>query len=207
MKFNFDNKFFRALDKVVDAFFLSILWTLFSLPIVTMGAASTALYYTVHKSLRRSRGYVARTFVGAFKDNFKQATPMWLIGLVMYAILIFDCMVINNSIMFYLFLLMILFVLAWRIYVIGYTARFENKVGAIMKNSLVMMIANFPWTILLVVMAIVSGIILYVVPFMILLLPATLLLLYDVILEKIFRKYMSEEDLANEKESDMIDRD
>ena len=49
MKFNFDNKLFGALGKAVDCVILSVLWLVCCLPVITIGASSTALYYTVHK--------------------------------------------------------------------------------------------------------------------------------------------------------------
>ena len=71
MNFNLDNKFFNVMNKVADGFFLCILWTVFSLPVFTLGAATTALYYVVHKSLRGNRGYVWKGFWYFFKSNFK----------------------------------------------------------------------------------------------------------------------------------------
>ena len=54
-----------------------------------------------------------------------------------------------------------------------------------------------PLTILKILLA------MYLVPFMLLVLPAAVMYIYDIILEKIFRKYMSEEDLKRELELDM----
>lgn len=53
----------------------------------TIGASTTALYYTVHKSIRGDRGYTTRTFFGAFRDNFKAATLPYLIWLAVMIIL------------------------------------------------------------------------------------------------------------------------
>ena len=46
MRFNLDNPVFTALGKVVDCAWLSILWLLCCLPVVTIGVSSTAMYYT-----------------------------------------------------------------------------------------------------------------------------------------------------------------
>ena len=56
--FNYDNKFFEIINKIVDCFFAGTLWILFSIPVITFGASTTAFYYTVHKSLRGNRGYI-----------------------------------------------------------------------------------------------------------------------------------------------------
>ena len=74
MKFNWDNIVFQMLGKLVDCVWVSILWVICCIPVFTIGASTTALYYTVHKSIRGDRGYTTRTFFGAFRDNFKAAT-------------------------------------------------------------------------------------------------------------------------------------
>lgn len=54
--FNYDNKFFRAVNKLADLVILSFCWLISCIPIFTIGAASSALYSAVHKSIRRGKG-------------------------------------------------------------------------------------------------------------------------------------------------------
>ena len=89
--FNLDNKFFQAVGKLVDCVWLSLLWMLFSIPVFTVGAATTALYYSVNKSIRHGRGYAGREFWEGFRSNFKQATVIWLICIAMMAFIGSDC--------------------------------------------------------------------------------------------------------------------
>ena len=70
--FNPENAFMCFINKIIDLVVLSILWTLCSAPIVTMGAASAALYYAVTKSVRCQRGHAAKEFWRAFKSNLKR---------------------------------------------------------------------------------------------------------------------------------------
>lgn len=49
MKFNWDNIVFQMLGKLVDCVWVSILWVICCIPVFTIGASTTALYYTVHK--------------------------------------------------------------------------------------------------------------------------------------------------------------
>lgn len=207
MRFNINNKFFQFLDKLIDTLFLSILWIVFSLPIITIGASTTALYYTVHKTLRRNQGYVGKTFIKSFKDNFKQATLMWLMDLVIDIVLVLDCFIMQQTFFVYLFLILLGLALVWQIYQAAYVARFENKIMASMKNSFVFFLVNLPWTMAIFLLLVVCVVFVYLVPIIILLIPPSLFLVYDAILERIFRKYMTEEDRAREIESDMLDRD
>lgn len=64
---NINNPIMRGLSRVADCLFLSVLWLVFSLPVITIGASSTALYTTVYRYIRRGEGYLWRTFWEAFK--------------------------------------------------------------------------------------------------------------------------------------------
>mgnify|MGYP000526173859 FL=1 len=69
-----------------------------------------------------------------------------------------------------------------------------------------MMIIHLPWSLLILVLFVAAVLVIYFFPVLIFLIPALLFLTYDGILERIFRKYMSEEDLEKEKENDLADR-
>jgi uncharacterized membrane protein YesL len=215
MNFNFDNKFFAGLGKLVDCVILCALWLIFCIPVFTIGASTTAMYYTVHKSVVRSQGYVLRSFWSSFKTNFKQSTLMWLIMLVIYVVLYFDQLIMSGELqngsklgpLYYVFLVLTALVIIWNIYIIAYSARFENTKKATMSNAAVIATVNLGWSLLVFALLAVAVVIVYLIPMLIFLVPAVLFLLYDLILERIFRKYMTEEDLAKEKEKDMLDRE
>ena len=88
--FNIDNKFFRALNKLVDMVILSFCWIISCIPVFTIGAASTALYDTSRRVIHRDEGYVWRGYWHAFKVNFKQATKAWLVQLIILIVLLGD---------------------------------------------------------------------------------------------------------------------
>lgn len=88
--FNIDNKFFRALNKLVDMVILSFCWIISCIPVFTIGAASTALYDTSRRVIHHDEGYVWRGYWHAFKVNFKQATKAWLVQLIILIVLLED---------------------------------------------------------------------------------------------------------------------
>lgn len=55
-----------------------------------MGAATTAVYYVTLKLVRDEEGPTIRSFFKSFKENFKQATILWLIMLAVGVLLGFD---------------------------------------------------------------------------------------------------------------------
>ena len=85
-----------------------------------------------------------------------------------------------------------------------YIARFQAPFRAVLRNSLLMMLRHLPTTILAVVIILVSGFLVYlfmpsVVGVLLLVaLPPLAALLLTFPFEKVFRKYMSEEDKLRE---------
>ena len=82
MKFlSYDSKFSQVMIRVCYACWLNLIWFVCSIPIVTVGASTTALYYVMLKLARGEEGNVTSMFFRSFKENFKQATVLWLIML------------------------------------------------------------------------------------------------------------------------------
>ncbi len=88
--FNYDNPVWRFIGKLGDLIVLNILWIVTSIPIVTAGASTTALYYVTLKLVRDEDGYTIKSFFKSFRENFKQSTIIWLIMLTVGLILGFD---------------------------------------------------------------------------------------------------------------------
>lgn len=208
--FSYDNGFFRAVNKIVDGFWASILWFVFCLPIVTAGASTTAFYYTVHKSLRGNRGYIWRSFWSSFKSNFKQTTKIWLVLLVIFAFLYADNRIMfaylergsQFGVFYYFFYILMVFWAVWSVYIFAYSARFENGLKNTMKNAGIIALINLPWSVLVLILLAAGMLLVYLSPITVTFVPAVVMCLYDMFLEKIFRKYMSEEDLKKEEALD-----
>ena len=82
---NTNNQFVAAVNKAADMVILSVLWVVCSLPIVTIGAASAALYHAVAKSIRSDFASAAGSFWQAFKGNLRACVPFTLVCLVLGA--------------------------------------------------------------------------------------------------------------------------
>lgn len=154
--FNADNKFFGFMGKVSDLIILNILFVVCSLPIVTIGASATAMYYVTLKMIKNEESYISRSFFRSFKQNFKQATAIWLILLAAAVLLILDFNIISQAeavemfkfISIGLYFILLLWGMVF-VYAFPLLARFDNTVKNTLKNALKMAICHFPWTILL----------------------------------------------------------
>ena len=77
--FSYESKFSQLLLKLCYACYLNLLWFVCSIPIFTIGASTTALYYACLKVVRDEDSRVSSQFFRSFRENFKQATVIWLI--------------------------------------------------------------------------------------------------------------------------------
>lgn len=204
--FSYDNPIISGLNKCADCILLSLFWFVFSLPIFTFGAATTALYYTVNKVIRHNRSHVWREFWGSFKSNFKQSTLISLILFVLFVIVGADYFCVlkvapkSLQIIAAVFLAIINMLLVWSIYLFTYVARFVCTIKVAFKNTFLIMTINLLWSILLWIILIVVVIAMSVIPLAIFIVPTVGTLLMNLILERVYKKYMSPEDLEKEKE-------
>ena len=88
--FNLDSPVMVFLSKVANLMILNVLTIICCIPIFTAGAAITALYYVTIKMARGDDPYIIKGYFKSFKENFKQATIIWLIMLVILAIIAVD---------------------------------------------------------------------------------------------------------------------
>ena len=80
MKFlSYDSPFSQLLLKLCYSCYLNLLWLICCIPIVTIGASTTALYYTSLKIVRGEDHALGHMFFHSFRENFRQSTVLWLI--------------------------------------------------------------------------------------------------------------------------------
>lgn len=146
----------RALTDLSTLVFLNILTLLFSIPIVTAGAALAAMHYVIIEMIEERGGSLPGEFWKRFKENLKNATPIWLILLAAAGFLYADIRLITGGQLGLPRAMLIpiyagLFVTAAiYVYVIPLTARFVYSTGAAFKNAAILAAAYFPRTVLMV---------------------------------------------------------
>lgn len=158
MNINIDSKFMRFLGRLGDMFILNLLYMICCIPIITIGAATTALYYNTLKMAENRESYVGKQFLKSFLSNFKQATIIWLIILVLGIVLAADFVIVGSfssrplaamGTVAVLVVGVVLILMA--VYVFPVLARFDNSVKNIMKYALIMAIRHLPSTIVILV--------------------------------------------------------
>lgn len=212
--FNYDNPVWRFIGKFGDLIILNVLWLVCSLPIFTIGASTTAVYYVTLKLARDDDGYTIRSFFKSFKENFKQSTIIWLILLLAGAILgvdlYFFARLFNGSstvktVMLTVFLAMALIYAAVAMYIFPLQSRFYNPLKRTFFNAFFMSIRHLFRTIGMIVIdgvLVAAGFVFMIPPvLMIFMLFGFPLLAFinSYILSPVFNIYMPKEERAEEE--------
>ena len=212
--FDLESPWMLFLSRLADLIVLNLLFILGCLPIVTIGASFTGLYYVSLKMMRQEEGSVSKTFWKGFRENIKQATIVWLILALLGGLLYADYRAIGvlgkelGSLFrygWYMLCLLYGFVFA---YVFPILATFENTVKNTMKNALLMSLSHLPYT--------VAVLLIWASPFVLfsrwtvfqsVLTPVFVLVGFGLLayfsswfLMRVFRKFMPDEWLEKEEE-------
>lgn len=204
--FNSDNSVMRALSKIFDMGVLTLIYLVFCIPVVTIGAATTSLYYVSAKVLRHNRSYVWREFWSSFKTNFVQSTIVWVITAIVTVLLIFNMQIVGATadaakggymVGAYLAILFILLCISCYVYPI--ISRFGTKLSQILRLSLycafrhflhtLVMVAILAATVALIYLGMITNVILIFI-----FAPGLAGFVYTFPMEHIMKKYMPKEE-------------
>lgn len=165
--FDMDSPFMRFMSRIGDLLFLNIIMIVCCIPVVTAGAAFTALHYVLLKMVRKEEGYLFRGFFKSFKQNFKQATIIWLIMLLVIGIFVGDFLIFSYSGIEFsktftiIFFAVAVILLMGAVYIFPILARFDNTIKNTFKNAFSMAVINLPKTILMVILLFLPFVIVY----------------------------------------------
>lgn len=201
--FNSDNAVMRVLSKIFDIGWLSLIYVVFCVPIVTFGAATTSLYYVSAKVLRHNRSYVWREFWSSFKTNFKQSTIVWIIMALLYLLLYWNIQItgITDEASNYggylagAYLALMLIIACIGSYVFPLISRFSTKTSQILRLSLYCAFRHFLHTILLLAILLAAAFGLFTavwtgIIILFLVVPGLAGFLYTFPMEHVMKKYM-----------------
>ena len=141
-------RFFNVIDKFGDLFFLNIYFFITCIPIVTIGAAFTALYTVTNKMVKDDESPVKEAYFKAFRENLKQGTIIWIVDLIylflMYVQYSYVITSNNETARIIYVILGFEFILAAFAIPLQFpmVARYENTTFNLMRNALVFSLAN-----------------------------------------------------------------
>lgn len=213
MKLSLDAPIFDKTNQGADVLIAGFLWLVCSVPVVTMGPASAALYYTVVKVVRRKRDTVGSAFFHSFKSNLGQGTAAFLVylayGAVIGAYVYAAYSGWKNGFGVSPYVLVaagIVLAAPWFltvVYIFPVISRFQARLGRQILYALHMAVGHLPATLgLLLLLAACCGLI-YMAPFLLAILPGIYAYGSSFLVERIFKKYMENERKKYADESEL----
>ena len=210
MRLNLDSPILHILSAAWDVLVASILFFITSIPIFTVGAASTAMHATIMSIIDGGCSGVLSKYFSSFKENFKQSTLIWLVFLVALLVLVGDVLACfsyetENMFLAYMVGITVFFIV---LYVLMYTytfaviSRFVVTWKQALRNALYL-IGRHPFvSIAEVVVALAHGLSWFLSPFLAILVGPICLAIQEALLNWILNK---EEDVFYKKQEKQLE--
>lgn len=206
--------FQRFLNKMADLLILNIITVLMCLPIITAGAALTAMHYVLLKMVRGEEGYILRSFFRSFKREFRQATVLWILYVALAALMASNLvLVLQGSGRYPIWLPSSIVVVAvlelmFMIYTFAMLSRFDDTIYHTLLNAVTLTFAELPRSLEMAVITLVPLIAFFRVS---ILLPVLVLfglsvpgyacaMIYDPVFRKIEKQIWEEENAEDPEE-------
>ncbi|MCL1995045.1 MAG: YesL family protein [Defluviitaleaceae bacterium] len=194
--FSADGKFYKVGTVLGDMLFAGVLWIFFSIPLVTIGAATAGVYYACTKKVSGRDEYFFKDFFKGFKSNFVKATLAFLILAAITVVIGVNIGIMNDSdtaglldipvfVAQYFVLIQSVFV---AVYVFAILARFELSLIAALKSAMIIANKHLFTTIANVAMLTLTIVASLLFPVLILFIVGAYIYLSSMMFVKIFRK-------------------
>lgn len=140
-KYDADSKFSAFVGRLADIFLLNVLWLVFSLPLVTVGASTLAAFSVCMRLVEGEETPIARGFLKGFRENLRQGVPLGVLGAVALYALYIDWQIVFKSdeppiILVVASLVSTVLVACAFVYAFPIASRYRNSLGRDLANSL-----------------------------------------------------------------------
>lgn len=142
--FDLNSPLMRSLTTLANLILLSCAWTIFSIPVITVGPATAAVYYVIQKMVQGENPGILRCFWKGFRDNFKQGMILTLIFGVAAALMYYDYVfsyMVSDTLGPALRAVFVILAVVWLTmvcYAFPLQAQFQNSIKNTLKNALLL---------------------------------------------------------------------
>ena len=199
-----DSPLMITMNQITDCIFLSCFWLLGCIPVVTAGASFAALYDAVWQGYRRGNKHPWHRFLHTFRGTWKTGILPTAVVLGAFAALVKGLIALWNAAVYGNISWMLFSAGAFAgVLVLGtlsvlfpMLSRFENSLGALLKNTVLLAMANLPRTLVLGILNAGAVLLCAKLVFPLFFLPALAALMGTVLIEPMFKPYMPSENAA-----------
>ena len=192
------------MTQVTDCIFLSLFFLVGCVPVVTMGASFAALYDAVYRGFRQGERNTWQRFLHVYRVNWKSSILPTLVFFAAVAGLCHGMIQCWNGAVYgrisWMLFAGIAFVAVVLVGVLSLLfpmlSRFENSLGALLRNTVILALANLPRTVVLGVVNTAVALLCVRLVIPLFLLPALAALIGSLMIEPIFKPYMHTEEAA-----------
>lgn len=210
MKFDVDSRFFHFCARLVELVQINLLWLVCCLPIVTIGAATTAMHTCLY-AWKDNTPCGGKAFFAAFRASFARATILWLGILLLGVLLVLDyTLVVYLNFPGHMAVICVIFFIALALLlfcgmVFPLLSQFPMGVKDTMVNAILLSLAHLPKLLLItaanllpLALALLLPRVFLITGFVWLLCGFSLLVLYDIrVLEPIFAPFRTVSEETN----------
>lgn len=203
--FRLDGYFGRFMSVAWDVIWVGLLWLICSLPIITLGASTTAAYYAMSKSVRHKTGYVSKEFFRSFKLNFKNSTILTFVFILLAGVIAIDVWYVwnhdnkTNSAIFVVLMGIAFCIACITVYVCPLLSRFEKKNFDLVKMAAVVAFKYLPISIGIIIVFALVCIGVWLMPWAVFFIPGVYFYLLSFPMEMILRKLMPKPEEGSEE--------
>jgi uncharacterized membrane protein YesL len=147
------------LTKFGQLVMLTVVWMICCIPVFTAGAATSAFYYAVTKSVRRDVGYPVREFFRSFRRTFRDGSIFTVLYLVWAALAYMNVRYLvhasgkTNLILLMAYGVLVFFSAALACYLFPALSRFDVSRTKLLKMAFYMTFSRLPQSVLLVIVS------------------------------------------------------
>ena len=199
--FNPESGLMITMGQLTDSIFLSLFWLLGCFPIVTIGTSCAALYDAAYRGFRKGEKHSWQRFWQVFKENWKAGIVPTVLVLALLCLLAKGLILVWNGaatgriswILFSAAAFLGVTGLGILSLVFPVLSRFENSLGGLLKNTLLLGLANLPRTIGLGIVNAAAIFLCARLVFPLFFLPALAALVSSLLVEPMFRPFLPKE--------------
>lgn len=152
--FDMDKPFWRWMGKIPEIVLLSLMWYVFSIPIITIIPASCALFDAVSRNLMMDDKGCYKRFFRSFVRELKQGIPLSIFWGVLAFIAVYGIQIVNAygasnptfSIFTIVYLIMVLMTIGYIGWLIPLQSRYNNTFIGLHVNALRFFLGRLPGT-------------------------------------------------------------
>lgn len=197
-----DSHLMIVMSQITDCIFMSLFFMVGCIPVVTVGASFAALYDAMCRGVRQGEKNTWQRFLHAFRGNWKAGilpTLVFLAAAVGLGYGVIQCWnaAVYETISWGLFAgIALLAMVAVGVLSVLFPmlSRFQNSLGALLRNTVVLALANLPRTLALGILNAACLLLCMRYVFPLFFLPALAALLGSWLIEPMFRPYMPQEE-------------